>query len=185
MIFQHAGAALRGRFFKFLACGVIPDINIITRVKFQVDQSKGLEDTAYGCLKSGALKSAFHDRRPYNSVTHYRDTLWPVHGLTATVLPFLAANELLNCFITRGPTTCLCTWAVSILATPLLLLLLLLPLLQYCYLRRRRRLCFYFGLCLSVRRITNKVVRRITNRVVNGFLRNFLEGYGMAQGLMG
>ena len=66
MIFQHAGAALRGRFFKFLACGVIPDI--ITRVKFQVDQSKGLEVTAYGCLKS-----AFHDRRPYNSVTHYLD----------------------------------------------------------------------------------------------------------------
>jgi len=57
MIFQHAGAALRGRFFKFLACGVIPDI--VTHVKFQVDQSKGLEATAYGCLKSGALKSAF------------------------------------------------------------------------------------------------------------------------------
>jgi len=38
------------------------------------------------------------------------------------------------------------------------------------YLRRRRRLCVYFGLfvCLSVRRITEKVV--------NGFWRNFLEG---------
>ena len=36
----------------------------------------------------------------------------------------------------------------------------------FCYLRRRRW-CFYF--CLSVRRITEKVV--------NGFLRNFLEVY--------
>jgi len=38
------------------------------------------------------------------------------------------------------------------------------------YLRRRRRLCFYFGLfvCLSVRLITDKDV--------NGFWRNFLEG---------
>jgi len=34
MIFQHDGAALRGRFvFKFLA--------LLTRVKFQVDWSKG------------------------------------------------------------------------------------------------------------------------------------------------
>jgi len=41
----------------------------------------------------------------------------------------------------------------------------------YCnYLRRRRRLCFWFGLfvCLSVRRITRKLV--------NGFWQNFLEG---------
>ena len=60
-------------FFNSWHAGLYPDI--ITRVKFQVDQSKGLEDTAYGCLKSGALKSAFHDRRPYNSVTHYRNTL--------------------------------------------------------------------------------------------------------------
>jgi len=73
MIFQHAEAAphVGPIFFKFLACGLYPDV--ITRVKFQVDQSKGLEAMAYGCLKSGACAS--HDRRPYNSVTHYRDTL--------------------------------------------------------------------------------------------------------------
>jgi len=51
MIFQHDGA-LRGRFFfNFWLAGLY----VITRVKFQVDWSKGLEATAYGCLKSGAL----------------------------------------------------------------------------------------------------------------------------------
>jgi len=54
MIFHHAGAALRGRFKKKLwHAGLYPDV--ITRVKFQVDWSNGLEATAYGCLKSGAL----------------------------------------------------------------------------------------------------------------------------------
>ena len=50
MIFQHAEAAphVGPIFFKFLACGLYPDV--ITRAKFQVDQSKGLEATAYGCL---------------------------------------------------------------------------------------------------------------------------------------
>jgi len=43
-----------------------------------------------------------------------------------------------------------------------------------CYLCRRRRLCFHFGLfvCLSV----CLSVRRITEKVVNGFWWNFLEG---------
>jgi len=71
MIFHHAGAALRGRFLNSWHAGLCPDV--ITRAKFQVDQSKVLEATAYWCLKSGACAS--HDRRPYNSVTHYRDTL--------------------------------------------------------------------------------------------------------------
>jgi len=52
MIFQHAGAALRDR-FKKMTCGLYPDV--ITRVKFQVNWSNGLESTAYGCLKSSAL----------------------------------------------------------------------------------------------------------------------------------
>jgi len=40
-------------------------------------------------------------------------------SLLTTFLPILAANELLNCFVTRGPVTCLCTGALSTLATPL------------------------------------------------------------------
>jgi len=42
--------------------------NVITHVKFQVDWSKGLEST-------GTQNRVFpidFDRRPYNSVTHYR-----------------------------------------------------------------------------------------------------------------
>jgi len=53
-MFQHAGAALQGRFFlNSWHAGLYPDV--ITHVKFQIDQSKGLEATAYGCLNSGAL----------------------------------------------------------------------------------------------------------------------------------
>jgi len=57
MIFQHVGAALRGRFFfNFWHAGLYPDVaSLITRVKLQVDWSKGLEAMACGCLKSGAL----------------------------------------------------------------------------------------------------------------------------------
>jgi len=46
--------------------------------------------------------------------------------------------------------------------------------LTYNYLHRRKRLCFWFGLfvCLSV----CLSVRRITHKLVNGFWRNFLEG---------
>ena len=59
MIFQHAGAAPQGLlisstiFLNSWPAGLYPDV--ITRVKFQVDWSNGLEATAYGCLKSGAL----------------------------------------------------------------------------------------------------------------------------------
>ena len=54
MLFQHAGAALQGRFFyNSWHAGLYPDVT--TRVKFQIDQSKGLEATVYGCLNSGAL----------------------------------------------------------------------------------------------------------------------------------
>ena len=45
--------------------------DIITHVKFQVDRSKGLAST-------GTQNRVFpidFDRRPYNSVTHYRATL--------------------------------------------------------------------------------------------------------------
>jgi len=81
MIFQHAGAAPQGLlisstiFLNSWPAGLYPDV--ITRVKFQVDQSKGLEATAYRPIwlpKIGCF-SASHDCRLYNSVTHYRDTL--------------------------------------------------------------------------------------------------------------
>ena len=42
----------------------------------------------------------------------YRDTLWPAVPSCKWIM--------LNCFITRGPTTCLCTGALSTLATPLI-----------------------------------------------------------------
>ena len=47
-----------------------------------------------------------------------------------------------------------------------------------CYLRRRRRLCFWFGLfvCLSVGLSVYLFVRRITRKLVNGFWRNFWRG---------
>ena len=72
MIFHpYAGAALRGRliFTIFGVWGHTADI--ITHVKFQVDRSKGLGST-------GTQNQMFpidFDRRPYNSVTHYRATL--------------------------------------------------------------------------------------------------------------
>jgi len=44
---------------------------VITHVKFQVDRSKGLGSTG---TQSRVLPIDF-DRRPYNSVTHYRATL--------------------------------------------------------------------------------------------------------------
>jgi len=46
--------------------------DIITPVKFQVDRSKDLR-------ARGTQNRVFpidFDRRPYNSVTHYRATLW-------------------------------------------------------------------------------------------------------------
>ena len=47
------------------------DVHVITHVKFEVDRSKGM-----GSM--GAPNRVFpidFDRRPYNSVTHYRATL--------------------------------------------------------------------------------------------------------------
>ena len=90
MIFQHAPAALRGRYFflNFWHAGLYPEV--ITHVKFQVDWSKDLESTV---PKIGRF-SASHDRRPYNTVTHYT----VIH----CDMPFIAANELLNCFIILG-----------------------------------------------------------------------------------
>jgi len=91
MIFQHAGADFFGNFWH---AGLYADL--ITRVEFQVDWSKGLESTAYRPIRVPKIGcfSASRDRRPYNSVTHYR------HGVTHCDMPFLAANELFNCFIT-------------------------------------------------------------------------------------
>ena len=45
--------------------------DVITHVKFQVDRSKGLGSTG---TQSRVFPIDF-DRRPYNSVTHYRATL--------------------------------------------------------------------------------------------------------------
>jgi len=45
--------------------------DVITHVKFQVDRSKGLGSTG---TQSWVFPIDF-DRRPYNSVTHYRATL--------------------------------------------------------------------------------------------------------------
>ena len=45
--------------------------NAIAHVKFQVDRSKGLGSTS---TQSWVFPIDF-DRRPYNSVTHYRATL--------------------------------------------------------------------------------------------------------------
>ena len=47
------GRPCEADFFNSWHAGLYPDV--ITRAKFQVDQSKGLEATACGCLKSGAL----------------------------------------------------------------------------------------------------------------------------------
>jgi len=47
------GRPCRADFFNSWHAGLYPDV--ITRVKFQIDQSKGLEATAHGCLNSGAL----------------------------------------------------------------------------------------------------------------------------------
>jgi len=46
--------------------------DVITHVKFQVDRSKGLGSTG---TQSRVFPIDF-DRRPYNSVSHYRATLW-------------------------------------------------------------------------------------------------------------
>ena len=66
MIFHpYAGAD----FHNFWRVGHTADV--ITHVKFQVDRSKGLGST-------GTQNRVFpidFDRRPYNSVTHYRATL--------------------------------------------------------------------------------------------------------------
>jgi len=98
MIFQHDGAALRGRFvFKFLA--------LLTRVKFQVDW----------CLKSGALVLPM--------IVALTAVLRTTVIYTVTCMVFLAANELLNSFISRGANHVpvpLHTGALSALATPLL-----------------------------------------------------------------
>jgi len=77
-------------FFNFWHAGLYPAI--ITSVKFQVDWSKGLESTAYGCLKSGAL------------------VLPMIVALTTVLrttvincdLPFLAANRL-TALLLGGP----------------------------------------------------------------------------------
>jgi len=71
MIFHpYAGAALHGWFFTIFGMwGHTADV--ITPVKFQVDRSKGVR-------AMGTQIRVFpidFDRRPYNSVTHYRSTL--------------------------------------------------------------------------------------------------------------
>ena len=47
-------------------------VDLITHVKFQVDPWKGLGSTG----TQSRLFPIDFDRRPYNSVTHYRATLW-------------------------------------------------------------------------------------------------------------
>jgi len=101
-------------FLNFCHAGLYPDV--ITRVKFPVDWPRvwSLRPIGLcGCLKLGALVLPMIVA--LTTVLYalaYRDTLWPAVPSCKWIM--------LNCFITRGPTTCLCTGALSTLATPLI-----------------------------------------------------------------
>jgi len=68
MIFQHARAALRGHVLNYWHAGFVITRQISSRL-VKGFGGYGLQVPKIGCF------SAFHYRRPYNSVTHYRDRL--------------------------------------------------------------------------------------------------------------
>ena len=69
--------------------------DVITHVKFQVDRSKGLGSTS---TQSRVFPIDF-DRRHYDSVTHYRATLWLLVFTITMVKTIVFVIIMISCFV--------------------------------------------------------------------------------------